>query len=604
MFKELSMSAFFHNNAEKLKYKPILAYRDGDDYIDITWQQLQEMTYKTALYLKSIGIKKDDKIAIYSANRYEWWISDLAINTIGAINVPVHFVSSEEVLLYTLKDSEVKVCFVENDDLFKKIIKYKRKLPKLTTIIMYSKSASKQKGLISFSDIQEKAIDEKEIKKIYKIQENQKKDDIATLIYTSGTTGEPKGVMLTNNNFVSNVNQVYALFGDKVNETDVFLSFLPLSHVLERTAGFYYPIYLGAKVYFAESILTVQRDMARVRPTILISVPRIYEKIHTAILQKIENESPVTKMVFNFSQKVAEKNTPLVCQNKKPGLVFLPEYKLADKLVFRKLKNTLGLSNLKFAVSGGGPLSVSDAKFFIGMGLIILEGFGLTETSPVTNVMPPDNIVPGSVGPALKDTEIRISAEGEILIKGPQVMAGYYKNKKATSEVMTKDGFFKTGDIGIIDENGFLYITGRIKDIIVTSGGKNISPQPIENLIISSKYISQICIIGDKRKFLSALVIPEFSELKKFAKKESIAYSSMDDLVNHPKVYELILSEINKYTENLSRVEQLKKIKILNAEWGIESGELTATLKVRRNIIAEKYKKILDEIYAGDDNSN
>lgn len=596
-YSDNSMSSVFFSMADRLKYKPVVAYRDGDDYIDITWLQLKEMVLKTIKFLKKEGVKKNSKIAIFSDNRYEWWIADLAINAVGAISVPLHASSAVDNMCYILKNSEASMCFVDDVEKYEKIKKNKRKYSKLKKVIQFDSVDKKSVNYLDFKSVQEFTVTGKEEERFISSALKLREDAIATLIYTSGTTGDPKGVMLSNSNFISNVRQLVTVMDPFVNDEEVFLSFLPLSHVLERTAGYYLAIALGAKVYFAENITTIQRDLSYVRPTILISVPRIYEKVHAAILEKAESASGISRSIFNFSQKVAEKNAVIISKGKTSKGPFALKLNIAEKLVFSKLKMKLGMDKLKFAVSGGGPLNVSDANFFLGMGIKVLEGFGLTETSPVTNVTLPNGIVPGSVGPALPETNIRISDEGEIQIKGPQVMQGYYKNTKATKEVFTKDKFFKTGDIGVIDENGFLFITGRIKDIIVTSGGKNISPQPIENEIKSSRYIAQASIVGDRRKYLSALIIPEFEEIKKYAVKNKIKYKDIEDLLNDKRVYDLISDEVNKATEKFSRVEQLKKIKILNTEWTTESGELTSSLKVKRKVVEEKYKDQIDEMY-------
>ncbi len=431
-------------------------------------------------------------------------------------------------------------------------------------------------------------------------------NDLATLIYTSGTTGNPKGVMLTHNNLVSNVRNTLAEMRDPktgenlLNANDLFLSFLPLSHSLERTAGFHGAIWAGAKTAFAEDISKLLDNFQEVRPTIIISVPRIYEKIHAGIIAKVSGAPGLKKKIFNFAMRQAAKNLPLVCRDLPRKGFFAFKYRLADKLVLSKLKVALGMDHLRYAISGGAPLSQSDAEFFIGMGFKILEGFGLTETTPITNFNRPWLIKPGTVGQPIPETTVKISDDGEILIKGPQVMAGYYKNDEATREAITPDGFFRTGDIGMIDEDGCLKITGRIKDIIVTAGGKNISPQNIEGSIKDSRFIEQIGIIGDKRKFLSALVVPAFPELEKWAKDNGVAFSSHDELLGKDEVQKLIKSEIDTCTAQFARVEQIRKFKLLNAEWTQDTGELTPTQKVKRKVINEKYAKEIEEMYVGE----
>ena len=421
--------------------------------------------------------------------------------------------------------------------------------------------------------------------------------DVATIIYTSGTTGNPKGVMLSHGNFVSNVNQIMHDFRSYFTPDEIFLSFLPLSHSLERTSGYYLPVISGAKVAFAEDFSTIQQNLVEIKPTMIVSVPRLYEKIHAGILAKVADAPGLKKKLFFWALKVASQNLPYICNEIPRTGFFAKKFNIADKIIFSKLKAALGMERLKFAVSGGGPLSVSDAEFFLGMGILILEGFSLTETTPVTNVNRPGLIKPGSVGPAMPDTIVKIADDGEILIKGPQVMLGYYKNAAETKGVFTKDGFFRTGDIGVIDEKGRLSITGRIKDIIVTAGGKNISPQHIENSVKGSKYVEQIAVIGDKRKYLSALVIPAFEELKKWAKSKGVPFTNNTDLINNKEVIDLIGKELEKYTSQFARVEQIRSFRLLDAEWTQATGELTPTLKVKRRIIEQKYAQEIESMY-------
>lgn len=600
-YKETSIAALFQNQVSKLGDKPCVAYKKGGVYTDVSWNQMNEYIRKLGLFLVSIGIKKGDKVAIFSQNRYEWWIADQAILSIGAVNVPIYATNSADEALYVLAHSESKACFCGTEDHLDKVLSVRRKAPRLKTLIVFDTPKGKKPGVITLEEAYKKGEAYKNKGEFDKRMTSIKLDDLATIIYTSGTTGNPKGVMLTHKNFVSNVNQIMDGYRKFFTEGDVFLSFLPLSHSLERTVGYYMAVALGSKVAFAEDVSKLAQNLAEIRPTILVSVPRIYEKVHAGILAKMADAPGIKKAIFNFAVRQAAKNLPYVCNDIPRKGLFAIKYKIADKLVFSKLKNTLGLDRMKFAVSGGAPLSVSDAEFFLGMGILVLEGFGLTETTPVTNANMPGMIKPGSVGIKVKDTDVKIGDDGEILIKGPQVMKGYYKNKEATKEVFTRDGYFRTGDIGVIDEKGRLSIVGRIKDIIVTAGGKNISPQNIENSLKESKYIEQVAIIGDKRKYLSALVIPAFEELKKWAKSQGIPTDSNKDLIKNDKVNSLIEGEIKRYTKQYGRVEQIKKFRLLDAEWTQASGELTPTLKVKRKVVSTKYAKEIESMYAGED---
>jgi long-chain acyl-CoA synthetase len=482
----------------------------------------------------------------------------------------------------------------------KRILKVKPKLKKLKQVVIFDEPGKSAKGVITLSNAFKIGQGYNKKGEFNKRLAAIKPGDVSTLIYTSGTTGNPKGVMLTHNNFVSNATICLNEVKHLVDPNDSYLSFLPLSHSLEMTCGYYMPIIVGAKVAFAEDISKLMENFQEVRPTIIISVPRIYEKVHAGILAKVAEGSGVKKAIFNWAMKQASKNLPYQCKNIPRTGLFAKQFNLADKLVFSNLKKAIGLDRLRFAISGGGPLSVSDAEFFIGMGITILEGFGLTETTPVTHFNRPGNIKPGTVGTPIPQTKVKISDEGEILIKGPQVMKGYYKNPKATKEVFTKDGYFKTGDIGVIDEEGFLRITGRIKDIIVTAGGKNISPQNIENSLKTSQFIEQVAVIGDRRKYLTALVIPAFEAVGKWAKKNGIAYSGNKDLIARDEVQKLIAGEIEKYTKQYARVEQIRKFKLLDAEWTQDTGELTPTQKVKRRIIESKYGREIESLYPPD----
>jgi long-chain acyl-CoA synthetase len=524
-------------------------------------------------------------------------VADLAILSIDAVDVPIYATNSAEESRYILEHSESVMCLCGTRDHMNKIFEVKKKLPKLKKLVVFDQVSEKKKDMITLKEAfkigaayKKRSDFDKRLKGI-----NPKK--LATIIYTSGTTGNPKGVMLTHDNFISNTRQIFTKFGEYMDGNHRLMSFLPLSHSLERTCGYYLPMSIGATVAFARDFATIIQDLQDYNPTFIISVPRLYEKIHSTILSRLPSVSIVKQSLFKLSQIVATHNVKYECNNLPRPALFNAIFSLFDKIIFSKLKAGLGMGNIQFAVSGGAPLSRSDAEFFIGMGIKILEGFGLTETTPVTNVNPLCRIKPGTVGPALPETQIKISDEGELLIKGPQVMPGYYKNKKATQEVFTKDGFFRTGDIGVIDDEGFLSITGRIKDIIVTAGGKNISPQNIEGSLKSSKFIEQIAIIGDRRKYLTALVIPAFNPLQAWAKTSNIEFSDSRDLITKPEVIKLYENEILEYTKHYSRVEQIRKFTLLDAEWTQETGELTPSLKIKRQVLEQKYAQEIEGMY-------
>ncbi len=596
-FEEICMPAIFQNQAEKYGDKACVAYKSEGKYVDLSWTDMNVMIHDLANYLLSIGIKKEDKIALFSPNRYEWWVASQATLSIGAVSVPIYATNSSQEAMYIINNSDARLCFVGNDDILQRILAVKSKLKKMKNIVSFEPVKEKKSNIISVTEAYKIGRKYKKKDEFDKRLMSIKPGDVSTLIYTSGTTGNPKGVMLTHNNFVSNAKNATRDVRDYMGPDDIFLSFLPLSHSLEMTCGYYGPIIFGAKVAFAEDISTLLENFKEVRPTLLISVPRIYEKVHAGILAKVSEGSGLKKKIFGWAIKIAGKNLKYECKNLPRGGLFAFQFKLANALVFSKLKKQIGLDRLRFAMSGGGPLSVSDAEFFIGMGVKVLEGFGLTETTPVTHYNRPSFIKPGTVGLPIPQTEVKIDKTGELMLKGPQIMKGYYKNPKATREVLSKDGWFRTGDLAAIDDDGFLRITGRIKDIIVTAGGKNISPQNIENSLRTSPYIEQVAVIGDRRKYLSALLIPDFAALSKWAKKNNIEFSSNKDLIASDAVEDFYKSEIEKYTKQYARVEQIRRFILLEAEWTQPTGELTPTQKVKRRVIESKYQKEIESMY-------
>ena len=597
-FQETSMGAIFQNRVQEHGDKTLVIYKNkAGKWEEISWNKINEMVRDLGMFLIKRGVQPGDKVALFSPNRYEWWVADLAIISVGAVNVPIYATNSAEESRYIIDNSESKMCFVGTKDHMAKIIKAKEKLPNLGEIIIFDELEQPPTGVITLAGAMKEGRAATNKEEFDKRLKPINMEDVATIIYTSGTTGHPKGVMLTHKNFVSNVNQVNAVDPEFLGDDHTFLSFLPLAHSLERTVGYYAAIFLGKKVAFAESTDKLLENFKEIRPTVLVSVPRIYEKVHAGIVAKVATAPPVKKALFNWAMGLAKKNLPYICNNEQRTGWFAFQYNLADKLIFSKLKEALGMDKLKGAVSGGGPLSVSDAEFFLGMGIIITEGYGLTETTPVTNSNKPKKIKPGTVGPAVKDTIVKIGEGGEILIKGPQVMKGYYKNEEATKEVFTSDGFFRTGDIGEIDNDGYMKITGRIKDIIVTSGGKNISPQNIENTLITSPFIEQIAVIGDNRKYLSALIVPAFASLENWAKEKGIAFSNRHELAQNPEVIKLYEQEIQEYMKDYARVEQIRKFILLEKEWSQDSGELTPTMKLKRSIIRKKFEQEIESMY-------
>ncbi len=597
-FKETSMGAIFQNRVRQYGDKTLVIFKNkAGAWEELSWSKLNGMVRDLGMFLINRGIQPGDKVALFSPNRFEWWVADLAIISVGAVNVPIYATNSAEESRYIIDNSDAKKCFAGTKEHMDKIVKAREKLPNLDDIIIFDDVDNPPAGVLTLKQALAEGRAAANKDEFDKRLAPINIEDVATIIYTSGTTGNPKGVMLTHKNFVSNVNQAHAIDPDFLTADHTFLSFLPLAHSLERTCGYYIPIFLGHKVAFAESAEKLLANFGEIRPTFLVSVPRIYEKIHSGIIAKVATAPPVKKALFGWAMGVAKENLPYVCNNRERSGLFALKYNLADKIIFSKLRATLGMDKLVAAISGGGPLSVSDAEFFLGMGITVLEGFGLTETTPITNANRPKWIKPGTVGPAVKDTTIKIGEDGEVLIKGPQVMKGYYKNEAATKEAFTEDGYFRTGDIGEIDRDGYLKITGRIKDIIVTSGGKNISPQNLENALLTSAFIEQAAVIGDNRKYLSALIVPAFATLESWAKEKNIPFSNRQDLIKNPEVNKLIEQEIGAQLKEFGKVEQIRKFALLESEWSQDTGEMTPTMKLKRKVIRQKYEKEIESLY-------
>lgn len=592
-----TLAQMFLNTVAEHGSKTALMTKVGGQYQGFSYQEFGERVKNFALGLASLGIKKGDRIALLSENRPEWAISDLAILSLGMINVPIYPSLIPKQIEYILNDSEAKVIITSKSDQTKKITEIMKDLPVLKYLIYMDSPASLSKNMLSFAEVSEKGQQfEKENSNFYASSvASHKADDPCGIIYTSGTTGNPKGVVLTHNNILSNVQGGVATL--KIGPEDTFLSFLPLCHVFERMAGHFCPISVGATIAYAESIDTVAQNLGEVKPTIMTSVPRFFEKMYNRVLENAAAGGAAKKKIFNWALKTGAKYNKAKNKNQ-VGSFLQYKYNLATKLVFSKLRERVG-GRLRFFVSGGAPLPKEIGEFFYSAGIKILEGYGLTESSPVIAVNLEEKFKFGTVGPALKPggVEIRIAEDGEVLTRGPHVMKEYYKKPAETKEVIDDSGWLHTGDIGFLDEDGFLTITDRKKNIIVTSGGKNIAPAPIENIIATSPLIEQLLIIGDKRKFISALIVPNLEMIKNYAEENKIEFKNEEDLVQNQKINQLISNEITRLSVDLARYEQIKAFRLLPRLFTIEDGELTPTLKIKRKVVEQKFADFIESMY-------
>lgn len=587
----------FLNSVSTFRDNIALSQKIDGAYRSISYETVGTRVRNLAMGLAAIGINAGDKVAILSENRPEWAYCDFAALSLGAIDVPIYSTLIPGQIEYILNDSEAKVIFVSDRNQLDKILEISPNLSHLEHIIHFDKMEIDREHVASFESILEKGADFDGQNPDYFLNAvNQIKPNWpASIIYTSGTTGEPKGVVLSHSNFLSNIEGGIATLN--VMESDRLLSFLPLSHVLERTAGFYAPVYMGAGISYAESVELVAQNISEVKPTIMISVPRLFEKMHARILENAQAGSAIKKMIFSWSQKIGARYIQIK-KNGKVNPILALKYNFADKLVFTKVREKMG-GQLRFFLSGGAPLSKEIGEFFYAMGITILEGYGLTECSPCIALNIEENPQFGSVGPVLTKggVEVKIAADGEILARGPNIMLGYYKKPVETKEVIDDQGWFHTGDIGLLTDENFLVVTDRKKSIIVTAGGKNIAPTPIENALLTSPLIEQIVVFGDRRKFLSALIYPNIEALISFANEHKIDISDIKNFLGTPKIFQYVSNEINRLSNQLARFEQIKKFTLLSEPFTIENGELTPTLKIKRKFVEQKYLEIVDRMY-------
>ncbi|HEX6981273.1 MAG TPA: long-chain fatty acid--CoA ligase [Balneolaceae bacterium] len=579
------------NGLRKHDKEVLIATKRKGKWVETGKKEFQEKVRNFALGLYELGLRKGDRISLHSENNTEWVICDQAILSIGAVNVPIYTTQPADQIKFILENSAARVHIVSNDELF---VETKQLMKSITNIeAVISIFGSRHKKLKTFDEILEKGA--KKHQENPQLFEQLKSDihpnDLATLIYTSGTTGDPKGVMLTHNNIASNLlaSLERVPFGDEVREQERMLSYLPLSHVFERLITYMY-LSMGYPIYYIEEIEKIREDFEHVKPYYFATVPRLLEKIYTGIKVKGQELSGLKKQLYYWAINMAEEYEP---ENPPKGLAAVKRG-IADKLVYSKIRDLFG-GNLLGVVSGGAALSPSLFRFMNGIGLICLQGYGLTETSPVISVNDKDNLRVGSSGKPLSNVEVKIADDGEIWTKGPHVMVGYFNNEEKTKEVMAEGGWFKTGDVGKM-EDGYLFITDRKKSVFKLSTGKYIAPQTIENSLAESGYIDQAVVIGYSRKFCSALIIPNYDNVKKRLAGKGKPLTG--DLSKSEKVRELIQREVDKVNSRLSPWETIKKFALLEEPFSIESGEITPTMKVKRPVVQERYKNEIESMYA------
>ena len=583
-----------HSKADTLNYK-----RDGAWQAMSTEEMLRQSRW-VALGLYSLGIRKDDRVALLAESRVEWVLADQGCIFAGVICVPIYPTLTPAQAAYIIKDSGARALFISTREKFEEFAAAVRECANVENVIVFDPDGLGKQDWLSFAELKDRGR-ELEIERpdlAHELAHASKADDLATIIYTSGTTGEPKGVMLTHANMVSNLIDSSNHF--EFGENDSALSVLPLSHGFERQAMNMY-LHHGMSVYFGESLEQTGKNMREVHPTVFVGVPRIYEKILEKAADRAAAKGKANTALFAWALELGKEWAQLKTGRKPIPFWLNLRHAIADALVYKKLRTALG-GRIRIFVSGGAALSPDTALSFIGAGLPIVQGYGLTETSPVITAGQLDDDRVGTAGKPIRNVEVRIAPDGEIEARGPNIMRGYWNKPEETRAVITPDGWFKTGDIGSIDADGYLTITDRKKELWKTSGGKYIAPAPIEQLIKSSRFVSQVVVIGNGRKFPAALIVPDWEQLASYAKLKGLDLHTHAQFCHDARIIDLFERQIAARTQTLAQFEKIKRLALLEDELTMEGGELTPTLKVKRRVIDEKYREVIDRIYSGPEN--
>ena len=570
----------------------MLVSKENGRWKPYSTSQVKEIVNQLSAGLLQLGVsgndmtvETQDKIALISRNRPEWMFLDLACQQIGAILCPIYPTTNIHELEFIFNDATIKYAFVSGDEILTKVNTIRNRIPTLINVYSFDEL----NGATYWKEILNK-IELQNIDKLVSIKDEIKPVHCATIIYTSGTTGTPKGVMLSHQNIVSNVLNSKESFPFESNINSRALSFLPLNHIFERMVTYIYFI-SGNSIYYAQSMDTIGEDIKEVHPTLFCTVPRLLEKVYEKIMAKGAELTGIKKKLFYWSVAVADKYD----NRKSGGALYNLKLAIANKLVFSKWREALG-SSIEMIVTGSAACQVRLLRLFTAAKIPVYEGYGPTENSPVISVNRKAATKFGTVGPIIDGQEVKLEADGEICVKGPSVMMGYYKRPDLTAETII-DGWLHTGDIGVFDEDHFLKITDRKKELFKTSGGKYVAPQPIENKLKESPFVEQAMVVGDGQKFVGALIVPSFLHLKEWMSKNNVPFTTNDDIVNDPKVHAMYREFITADNESFNHVEQVKKFELLPKEWTIDGGELTPTLKLKRKVILEKYKPVIDKIY-------
>ena len=593
--KPQTLAELFTIAARRFDCDDALSYKRGGEWRKISSGEMISRIERIALGLYSLGLRKGDRVAILASNSPEWTLADAGCQFSGVVDIPIYTTLSVPSVGYILSEARPKIFFLENFEAYERVRQPVSECDAIEKLVFFDPNVHDIENAISLDDLEKmgEQLSSEHPGLLKTLIGAISPQDIATLIYTSGTTGEPKGVMLTHANIISNAIDAGEKFA--FSERDICLSVLPLSHIFERT-GMYLYILSGIAVNYAESIDKVPDNLQEVRPTIFIGVPRIFEKVYASARIKAARSSRFRERIFDWAIEIAKEYASAL-ENKEPVSSALAiEHAMADRMVYKRMREFFG-GNLRFCITGGAALSDDIYLIFTGAGIPIMQGYGLTETSPVISSNNPEHNKLGTVGRPIRNVSVRIAADGEIEAKGPGIMVGYYNKPDATHEAFDGE-WFKTGDIGEIDADGFLQVTDRKKELLKTSGGKYIAPSPIEQMIHASRFVSQVVLIGNERKFPAALIVPNFEMLESYARLKGLDLRTPKDYCENARIFDLLERQVAEHTEHLAQYEKVKKIALLTDEMTVEGGELTPTLKVRRKIVDEKYRDVIDRLYA------
>lgn len=584
----MNIAEFLNKNTKRFPQKASVGFKKNNEWKELTWARFKQMVFKTANALVEAGVQENDKVAIYSDNSPEWMIMDLAVLSVGAITVPIYSTNGTDQVEYIINHAEPKIILTGDQEQYETCHQLLDKTTGVEKIISTKKTFSLKDRSIFLEDFIANTSEKFEIV-------SKTEDDLATIIYTSGTSGVPKGVMLTHGNFQKAFDAHVAFFDFKDFEKEQSMAFLPLSHVFERCWTLFC-FSQGAKVSFLENPKLIANALQEVKPTTMCSVPRFYQKIYAGINEMLVTASPTKKKIFAWAIETGTQVSERKRNQQNIPFLLNQKYKIANALVFNKIKTKLG-GRLWFMPCGGASISQEVTQFFDAMGIHITVGYGMTETTATITAFPFTKYKYGTAGKLIGDSQIKIGENDEILVKGSGIMKGYYKNPEETAKIFTEDGWMKTGDAGVFDNEGNLTITDRIKDLMKTSNGKYIAPQPIENIFSNNSYINQILLIADDKPFVSALIVPNFETLEEKLKTMNIPFTSWEDIVENENVKSFYQDLIDGIQTHLSGFEKIKKFILMPADFEIQSGEITPTLKIKRNIVIEKYADKINLIY-------